>query len=153
MLKPEITVATVIEQNNRFLLVEEETENGLLLNQPAGHLEEDESIVEAAARETLEETGCELTPRALIGVYLLQYKRKNGERVSFLRFTFTGEIGSRKKRQLDPDILRTVWMTYEEIAACPERHRSSLVLKSIDDYRKGLRMPLSVLSTLFVERD
>lgn len=152
MLKPEITVATVIEKNNRFLLVEEETEYGILLNQPAGHLEENESLVEAAVRETLEETACELAPQALIGIYLLQYNLKNDEKVSFLRFTFTGEIGLRQNRPLDPDILRTVWMTYEEIAACPERHRSNLVLKSIDDYRKGQRLPLSVLSTYFVER-
>ena len=144
MIKPEITVATVIEKDNRFLLVEEETEYGILLNQPAGHLEADESLAEAAVRETLEETACELIPEALVGVYLLQYNLKNNEKVSFLRF--------KQDRPLDPDILRTVWMTYEEIVACPERHRSALVLKSIDDYRKGQRMPLSVLSTFFVER-
>lgn len=152
MIKPEITIAAVIEKDNRFLLVEEETEYGILLNQPAGHLEEDESLVEAVVRETLEETACELIPEALIGVYLLQYNLKNNEKVSFLRFTFTGVIGLKQDRPLDPDILRTVWMTYEEIAACPERHRSCLVLKSIDDYRKGQRMPLTVLSTFFVER-
>lgn len=153
MIKPEITVATVIEKDNRFLLVEEETEYGILLNQPAGHVEEDESLVEAAIRETLEETACEWVPQALVGVYLLQYKLKSDEKISFLRFTFTGEIGLIQNRPLDPDILRTVWMTYDEIASCPERHRSSLVLKSIDDYRKGQRMPLSVLSTFFVERN
>mgnify|MGYP000371864627 FL=1 len=152
MLKPEITVASVIERDNRFLLVEEETEYGVLLNQPAGHLEANETLVEAAVRETLEETACELIPRALVGVYLLQYNLKNDEKVSFLRFTFTGDIGLKQNRPLDPDILRTVWMTYDEIAACPEKHRSSLVLKSIDDYRNGQRMPLSVLSTFFVER-
>ena len=152
MIKPEITVATVIEKDNRFLLVEEETEYGILLNQPAGHLEADESLAEAAVRETLEETACELIPEALVGVYLLQYNLKNNEKVSFLRFTFTGDIGLKQDRPLDPDILRTVWMTYEEIVACQERHRSALVLKSIDDYRKGQRMPLSVLSTFFVER-
>ena len=152
MLKPEITVASVIERDNRFLLVEEETEYGVLLNQPAGHLEANETLVEAAVRETLEETACELIPRALVGVYLLQYNLKNDEKVSFLRFTFTGDIGLKQNRTLDPDILRTVWMTYDEIAACPEKHRSSLVLKSIDDYRNGQRMPLSVLSTFFVER-
>lgn len=152
MLKPEITVASVIERDNHFLLVEEETEYGVLLNQPAGHLEANETLVEAAVRETLEETACELIPQALVGVYLLQYNLKNDEKVSFLRFTFTGDIGFKQNRPLDPDILRTVWMTYDEIAACPEKHRSSLVLKSIDDYRNGQRMPLSVLSTFFVER-
>ena len=152
MLKPEITVAAVIERNNRFLLVEEETEYGVLLNQPAGHLEADESLLEAVIRETLEETACELIPEALVGVYLLQYNLENDEKVSFLRFAFTGDIGLAQERPLDPDILRTVWLTYDEIAACPEKHRSSLVLKSIDDYRKGVRIPLSVLSTCFVER-
>lgn len=116
MLKPEITVASVIERDNRFLLVEEETEYGVLLNQPAGHLEANETLVEAAVRETLEETACELIPRALVGVYLLQYNLKNDEKVSFLRFTFTGDIGLKQNRPLDPDILRTVWMTYDEIA-------------------------------------
>ena len=152
MLKPEITVATVVEKNKRFLLVEEETEYGILLNQPAGHLEAGESLVEAAVREMLEETTYEICPKALIGIYLLEYKLKNNEKISFLRFTFTGEIGLKQDRALDPDILRTVWMTYDEIAACPERHRSAMVLKSIDDYRKGQHMPLSVLSTFFVER-
>lgn len=153
MIKPEITVASIIEKDNRFLLVEEETEYGILLNQPAGHLEPDESLIEAAVRETLEETAYELIPEALVGIYLLQYNLKDNEKVSFLRFAFTGEFGLKQNRSLDPDILRTVWMTYDEIAACPERHRSSLVLKSIDDYRKGQRMPLSVLSTFFVERN
>ncbi len=152
MLRPEITVAAVIERNNRFLLVEEETEYGVLLNQPAGHLEADESLLEAVIRETLEETACELIAEALVGVYLLQYNLENNKKVSFLRFAFTGDIGLKQDRPLDPDILRTVWMTYDEIAACPERHRSSLVLKSIDDYLKGQRIPLSVLSTYFVER-
>lgn len=153
MLKPEITVATILEKDGRFLLVEEETEQGLMLNQPAGHLEADESIQEAAVRETLEETAYRVIPEALVGIYLLQYTLKDGRKVSFLRFALSGKIVSKLDQPLDPDILRTVWMTYDEIVACRHRHRSKLVLQSIDDYLKGQRQSLSVLSTLFVERN
>lgn len=153
MFKPEITVATVLERDGRFLLVEEETEQGLMLNQPAGHLEADESIVEAAIRETLEETAYKVAPNALVGIYLLQYTLKDDSKKSFLRFTFSGKIVSKLDRSLDPDILRIVWMTYDEIVASRHRHRSKLVLQSIDDYLKGQRQSLSVLSTLFVERN
>ncbi len=152
MFKLEITVATILERNGRFLLVEEETEQGILLNQPAGHLEANETIQDAAVRETLEETAYQIIPDALVGIYLLQYALDGGKRISFLRFTFSGTIVSELDRPLDPDILRTVWMSREEIAACRHRHRSKLVLQSVDDYLKGQRVPLSVLSTLFVER-
>ena len=147
MFKPEITVASVIEKDGRFLMVEEETEQVITLNQPAGHLEADESLQEAAIRETLEETACRMAPDGLVGVYLLQYTLEKGEKVSFLRFTF-----SESDRPLDPDILRAVWMTYDEILASRHRHRSKLVLQSIEDYLKGQTMPLSMLSTWFVER-
>lgn len=153
MFKPEITVATILERNGRFLLVEEETEQGILLNQPAGHLEADESIQDAAVRETLEETACRIVPDALVGIYLLQYTVAGNRKVSFLRFAFSGRIVSECDQPLDPDILRTVWMTYEEIVASRHRHRSKLVLQSIEDYLKGQRISLSVLSTLFVERN
>lgn len=131
MHKPEITVATVIEKNGRFLLVEEETEQGLLLNQPAGHLEGDESILEAAARETLEETSFQVIPDSLVGIYLLQYTLEENEKAAFLRFTFSGEIVAKREQPLDPDILRTVWLTYEELVASRHRHRSKLVLQSV----------------------
>ena len=151
MFKPEITVASVIEKDGRFLMVEEETEQGITLNQPA-HLEADESLQEAAIRETLEETACRMAPDGLVGVYLLQYTLEKGEKVSFLRFTFSGKVISESDRPLDPDILRAVWMTYDEILASRHRHRSKLVLQSIEDYLKGQTMPLSMLSTWFVER-
>ncbi len=152
MFEPEITVASVIEKDGRFLMVEEETEQGITLNQPAGHLEADESLQEAAIRETLEETACRMAPDGLVGVYLLQYTLEKGEKVSFLRFTFSGKVISESDRPLDPDILRAVWMTYDEILASRHRHRSKLVLQSIEDYLKGQTMPLSMLSTWFVER-
>ena len=152
MFKPEITVASVIEKDGRFLMVEEETEQGITLNQPAGHLEADESLQEAAIRETLEETACRMAPDGLVGVYLLQYTLEKGAKVSFLRFTFSAKVVSQSHRQLDPDILRAVWMTYDEILASRHMHRSKLVLQSIEDYLKGQTMPLSMLSTWFVER-
>lgn len=152
MFKPEITVASVIEKDGRFLMVEEETEQGITLNQPAGHLETDESLQDAAVRETLEETAYRMVPDGLVGVYLLQYTLEKGEKVSFLRFAFSGKVISESDRPLDPDILRAVWMTYDEIRASRHRHRSKLVLQSIEDYLKGQKMPLSMLSTLFVER-
>lgn len=152
MFKPEITVASVIEKDGRFLMVEEETEHGITLNQPAGHLEADESLQDAAVRETLEETAYQMVPDGLVGVYLLQYTLEKGKKVSFLRFTFSGQALSRSDRPLDSDIMRAVWMTYDEILASRHRHRSKLVLQSVEDYLKGQNMPLSMLSTLFVER-
>ena len=122
MFKPEITVATILERNGRFLLVEEETEQG---------------IQDAAVRETLEETACRIVPDALVGIYLLQYTVAGNRKVSFLRFAFSGRIVLECDQPLDSDILRTVWMTYEEIVASRHRHRSKLVLQSIEDYLKG----------------
>lgn len=153
MYKPEITVATVIEKRGRFLMVEEETGQGLLLNQPAGHLEADESIQEAAIRETLEETSYQVAVESLVGIYLLQYTLEKGEKVSFLRFAFAGKVVSKLEQALDPDIVRAVWLTYEELVASRHRHRSKLVLQSVEDYLRGQRMPLSALSTFFVERN
>ncbi len=152
MYKPDITVATIVEENGRFLLVEEETEEGILLNQPAGHLEPDESLIQAAERETLEETACQVIADALVGVYLLQYDLANRGKTGYLRFAFAARVMSRLDYALDPDIVRIVWLTYEEIVASRNQHRSKLVLQTINDYQKGQRMPLSILSTLFVER-
>lgn len=153
MYKPEITVATIIEKRGRFLMVEEETGQGLLLNQPAGHLEADESIQEAAIRETLEETSYQVAPESLVGIYLLQYNLEDGKKISFIRFAFTGQVVAKLEQALDPDIVRAVWLTYEELVASRQRHRSKLVLQSVEDYLKGQRIPLSGLSTFFVERN
>ena len=103
-------------------------------------------------RETLEETAYRMVPDGLVGVYLLQYTLEKGEKVSFLRFAFSGKAVSKSDRPLDTDILRAIWMTYDEILASRHRHRSKLVLQSVEDYLKGQKTPLSLLSTLFVER-
>lgn len=146
--KPSVTVAAVIERQGRFLLVEEETSDGIRFNQPAGHLDPNETLPEAAARETMEEAAHEFFPDALIGVYMSRYlSSRTGCEVTYLRFAFSGQLGRAFDHPLDEGILRTVWMTREEMVACSERHRSPLVLRCVDDYLAGQRMPLSLLYT------
>jgi 8-oxo-dGTP pyrophosphatase MutT (NUDIX family) len=141
--KPNVTVAALIERDGRFLLVEEETEDGLRFNQPAGHLDEGESLVAACAREALEETAWSFTPTSLVGIY--QWPRPQGD-ITYLRFAFSGELGVHDSaRTLDTGILRAVWMTPEEIGATVERHRSPLVSQCVSDYLAGRRFPLELL--------
>jgi 8-oxo-dGTP pyrophosphatase MutT (NUDIX family) len=146
--KPSVTVAAVIERDGRFLLVEEETSDGIRFNQPAGHLDPNESLEQAVARETLEEAAYDFVPNALLGMYMSRYvSSRTGMEVTYLRFAFTGELGALHDRPLDHGILRTVWMTREEMLACQEKHRSPLVLRCVDDYLSGKRAPLSLLYT------
>jgi ADP-ribose pyrophosphatase YjhB (NUDIX family) len=141
--KPNVTVAAVVERGGRFLLVEEDTERGRLYNQPAGHLDEGESLVHAVARETLEETAHRFEPTELLGVY--QY-RSAADKVTYIRFAFTGVItGHDSAQALDTGIVRAVWLAPEEIRAQASRHRSPLVMRCVDDYLSGKRHPLSVL--------
>jgi 8-oxo-dGTP pyrophosphatase MutT (NUDIX family) len=141
--KPEVTVAAVVERDGRFLLVEEHTERGLLFNQPAGHLEADESIAAAVARETLEETAWEFAPEHLIGVY--RWRPSHGE-VTYVRFAFCGRLGTHHaNRALDRGIVRAVWLSPEEIRAGRDRHRSPLVVRCMEDYLAGIRAPLDLL--------
>ena len=141
--KPNTTVASVVEQDGRFLLVEEETEAGLRFNQPAGHLEPGESLLEAVVRETLEESAYHLTPSHLVGVY--QWPRPDRE-VTYLRFTFAGTVGTHEQeRALDDGIVRAVWMKPEEIRASADRHRSPLVWQCVADYLEGRRFPLDLI--------
>ena len=141
--KPNVTVAALIERNGSFLLVEEETEDGIRFNQPAGHLDEGESLVAACAREALEETAWRFTPTALVGVY--QWPRPQGD-ITYLRFAFAGELGEHESgRQLDKGILRAVWMTAEEIEATRSRHRSPLIWQCVQDWQAGRRFPLDLI--------
>jgi 8-oxo-dGTP pyrophosphatase MutT (NUDIX family) len=141
--KPDITVAAVVERDGRFLLVEEQTERGLLFNQPAGHLEADESIVAAVVRETLEETAWEFIPQHLIGVYRWH---PCGSDVTYVRFAFSGCLGRHHAdRALDTGIVRAVWLSPEEIRAGRDRHRSPLVVRCMEDYLAGVRAPLDLL--------
>jgi 8-oxo-dGTP pyrophosphatase MutT (NUDIX family) len=146
--KPSVTVAAIIEQDGKFLLIEEETSEGVRINQPAGHLDPHESLEQAVIRETLEETAHDFTPTALVGMYMSRYtSRRTGEEVTYLRFTFCGVPGRRHDRPLDEGILRTMWLTRDELAACREQHRSPLVLQCVDEYLAGRRAPLELLHT------
>ena len=143
--KPHVTVAAVIERDQHFLVVEEHTEQGRRFNQPAGHLEDGESLTEAVIREVLEETGWHFEPQDLIAVQLW---RKTPEHPSFLRFCFSGRlINQDTDRSLDPDIIATHWLSRAELAEKTDSLRSPLVLKSIDEYLKYQPLPLSVLHT------
>jgi 8-oxo-dGTP pyrophosphatase MutT (NUDIX family) len=145
---PSVTVAAVIERQGRFLLVEEETSDGVRFNQPAGHLDPLESLEQAVVRETLEETAHDFTPTALIGMYMSRYVSARTQRdVTYLRFTFAGTVGKQHEQALDTGILRALWLTYDEIVACQATHRSPLVLRCVDDYLAGVRAPLSLLRT------
>ncbi len=141
--KPNVTVAAVIERDGRFLLVEEETEDGVRFNQPAGHLDQGESLAAACAREALEETAWRFTPTALVGIY--QWPRPQGD-ITYLRFAFSGVLGEHEAgRTLDAGILRAVWMTADEIRASAQRHRSPLIVQCVSDYLAGRRFPLDLV--------
>jgi phosphatase NudJ len=147
--KPRVTVAAIIEQGGRFLLVEEETADGLKLNNPAGHLDPGESPADGCAREALEETAHLFHPTALVGVYLSRVRRESaGEDVTYLRLAFCGELGAHDPtRPLDHGIVRTLWLTPDEIRASADRHRSPLVMRCVEDYLAGVRHPLSAIYT------
>ena len=147
--KPNVTVAAIIERDGRFLLVEEDTADGLRLNNPAGHLDPGESPIEACVREVLEETAHDFAPAALLGVYLNRFtKTRTGDDLTYMRFAFAGQLGTHHSwRTLDEGIVRTLWMTADEIRACPERHRSPLLLRCLGDYLAGQRFPLHLVHT------
>jgi ADP-ribose pyrophosphatase YjhB (NUDIX family) len=141
--KPHVTVAAVIEQDNRFLLVEENTNVGLKFNQPAGHLEPNEDLIDAIKREVNEETAWQFEPEHLLAVQLW---RKAPDHPSFVRFCFTGQVHSHNPAQsLDPEIVRIHWLTPQEINARKSTLRSPLVAICIDNYLHNQRYPLSML--------
>jgi len=144
--KPHVTVAAVVARDGRFLLVEENTPAGLRINQPAGHLEAGESLVAAAVRETLEETAHDFHPTALLGVYLLP-TGPAAQDITYLRVAFAGDLGAHHAgRSLDTDIVRTLWLTRDEIASRRDQLRSPLVLQCVDDFLAGQRAGLELVS-------
>ena len=147
--KPSVTVAAIIERDGRYLLVEEETPEGLRLNNPAGHLDPGESPEQGVVRETLEETAHVFTPTALVGIYLSRFQREStAEDITYLRFAFCGTLGAfDPDRTLDTGIVRTLWMTHDELRASAARHRSPLVLRCIEDHLAGRRLPLDAVTT------
>ena len=141
--KPNVTVAAVVQRDGKFLLVEEETEAGLAFNQPAGHLEEGESLVDAVVREALEETAYHFKPTHLVGIYNWKHPAKD---VTYLRFAFAGELrGWEVDRKLDEGIVGARWLTLDEVKATQARHRSPLILRCCEDLLAGKRYPLDLL--------
>lgn len=142
-----MTVAAIIERDGRYLLVEEHTPEGLRLNNPAGHLDPGESPQHGVEREALEETTRTFRAEAVVGVYLSRFQRGD-EDITYLRFAFCGSVGEPDpKRQLDHGIVRTLWMTPDEVRASADRHRSPLVLRCIEDHLAGRRFPLDLIHT------
>ena len=149
---PHVTVAAVISDGAdppRYLLVEEVTSEGLRLNNPAGHLDPGESPLQGVVRETLEETARAFTPEALVGVYLARFVRPaSDEDVSYLRLAFCGSVGDALPgRSLDQGIVRTLWMSVQEIRDSVPRHRSPLVLRCTLDHLAGRRHALDTITT------
>jgi 8-oxo-dGTP pyrophosphatase MutT (NUDIX family) len=147
MWRPSVTVAAVIEHNGKFLLVEEDTADGVRLNQPAGHLDPKESLIDAAVRETLEETARNFTPSGFLGAYMSRYmSARTQEDVTYVRFAFIGTAGEQiPGRKLDKEIRRTLWISADELRAVPDLHRSPLVMRCVDDYLAGRRLPLDAV--------
>ena len=145
--RPRVTVAAIVEAAGRFLLVEErDAQNRLVINQPAGHVEAGESLPEALIRETYEETGWRVEPRALVGAYLWSTADAS---ISYLRIAIAA-VAERQDAEavLDDGIERPLWLTRDELADCRERHRSELVLRCVDDFLSGEAYPLAALKSL-----
>ncbi|KAF0811871.1 Phosphatase NudJ [Andreprevotia sp. IGB-42] len=144
MWKPNATVAAVIARGDTFLLVEERILGERKLNQPAGHIDAGESIIEACVRETLEETAYHAVPTALVGIY--QWSPPERPELTYLRFAFAAELtGFDDTAMLDDGIEAAVWLTRDQIVARSAEHRSPLLLACIDDYLAGKRYPLALL--------
>jgi len=150
---PSVTVAAIVEQQGRYLLVEEQTPEGLRLNNPAGHLDPNESLLQGVVRETLEETARDFQAQALVGIYLSRFQRAAadgsvGQDITYLRFAFCGTVSEPLAgRGLDHGIVRTLWMTLDEVQASRPRHRSPLLLRCLLDHAAGRRFPLELLTT------
>ncbi|MFM9879811.1 MAG: NUDIX hydrolase [Burkholderiaceae bacterium] len=147
--KPSVTVAAVIESQGKFLLVEEHTPEGLMLNNPAGHLDPGESPEQGVVREVMEETGCGFQPQALVGIYLSRFHRlTTHEDITYLRLAFCGSVSAPTPGWvLDEGIVRTLWLTPAEIRANSTRHRSPLLLQCMEDYLAGQRYPMALVRT------
>jgi len=144
--KPNVTVAAIVEQDGKYLLVEEQPgeRSGILLNQPAGHLDAGESIFQAIIRETREETAYTFVPEYIVGIYQWHCVRND---TTYLRFAFFGRVTDHDAEQLlDTGIIRAIWLDLDEIKELTHQHRSPLMLQCIIDYVAGGRYPLELLT-------
>lgn len=149
--KPHVTVAAIIEQDQRFLMVEELKQGQTVYNQPAGHLDPHESLLQAVIRETREETARDFEPEYISGIYRWDQFPAGGEQRNrcFLRVAFAGSCHHHDPEQaLDDGILRTLWLSRKELAAQAEKLRSPMVLRCIDDYLAGTRYPLGLITDI-----
>jgi len=144
--KPHTTVAAMVEHQGKFLLVKEKVKGEIVFNQPAGHLNPGESLIEAVVRETLEETQYEFTPTGLQGIYRLVPDKNSN--TTYIRYLFRGNIGKNFNGRLDDGIISVEWMSYDEIQLCRDRHRSPLVSQCIEDYLHKQPYPLDVISNM-----
>lgn len=143
--QPHVTVAAIIEKDDKFLLVEENIDGKIMLNQPAGHWENNETLVEAVIRETLEETAWHFSPENLIGIYQWKHPTRSDE--TYLRFAFSGSlIKFEESRKLDEPIIRTIWLDYETLQSNQAIHRSPQLLLCVEDYLSGKLFPLDCLT-------
>lgn len=145
--KPHVTVAAVIEQKGKFLLVRERVENRIVLNQPAGHLDQGEGLIDAVVRETMEETQYAFTPTGLLGIY--RTIPEETPDITYLRFSFCGRISKQFNGELDRDIIAAEWLSLDEIKSSLSQHRSPLVMQCIEDYLSKPPCSIDVISQLY----
>lgn len=139
---PHATVAVIVESDQRFLMVEERSQERVVFNQPAGHVEENETILDAARREALEETGWRVEPEHFLGLYTY---RAPANGVTYYRFCFSARPVRHETRDLDDDIIAAHWLSRAELTEHNDQLRSPLVLQCIDDYQSGRRFPLDII--------
>lgn len=143
---PHATVAALIEREGRFLMVREHTRHGIRINQPAGHWEADESLLDAVKREVLEESGYEFTPTALLGIYVSDRQDKP---ITYLRLTFIGTVGDAPIHpDLDEGIIEAIWLTADEVMELCDIHRNPIVAQCLNDYLNGQRLDLALVKDL-----
>ena len=145
--KPHITVAALCERDGKFLLIKENVDGRIVYNQPAGHLEAGETLLQAVVRETLEETRYQFLPQALQGIY--RYELNQSTAITYLRFLFHGVAGDLVDGELDQGIIAAEWLSYAQILSCREQHRSPMVLQCIEDFRQRPGYPLDIISQEF----
>ena len=143
---PRVTVAAIVNNGDKFLLVKEKPDDTIVYNQPAGHLEDNESLVDAVKREVHEETGVNFTPTALVGIYRWVHPRKQR---TYLRFAFTGDVSSTRLSPNDDDIIDAVWLSLNQIEELGDQLRSPQVMAGIRDYLQGIRYNLNILRDTF----